>query len=301
MTEASAVLAEGRISSGDLGIYNDAHIEMLARIFHFVEQQGAIPGMQLAHAGRKASTSKPWEGGVPVDVSAGGWSPIFAPSPLAFDDGYQIPKELDKNEIATIVAAFSDAAGRALQAGAKIVELHGAHGYLIHSFLSPLSNRRSDEYGGTFANRTRFPKEIVNAVRKVWPDSLPLLLRISATDWTDDGWTIEDSVHLAREVKPLGVDLVDCSSGGIAPGIAIPAGAGYQTSFASRVKREAEVATAAVGMITSAAQADQIIRNGDADLVLIARASLRDPYFPLHAATELRKDVAWPNQYGRGK
>ena len=301
MTEASAVVAEGRISPGDLGIYQDAHCEMLSRIFHFVERQGAVPGMQLAHAGRKASTAVPWQGGAPLSVPAGGWTPIFAPSPLAFDTGWQVPKELDQREIAFIVAAFAAAAGRALQAGAKIIEIHAAHGYLIHSFLSPLSNQRTDEYGGSFANRLRFLKEVVDAVRKVWPDSLPLLLRISASDWADGGWTIDESVQLARELKPLGVDLVDCSSGGIAPRIAIPAGAGYQVPFAARVRREAEIATAAVGMITSTAQADQIVRNGEADLVLIARASLRDPYLPLHAAAELRADVAWPNQYTRAK
>lgn len=301
MTEASAVVAEGRISAGDLGIYKDAHIEMLARIFHFVDQQGAVPGMQLAHAGRKASTAVPWQGGAPVDVAAGGWTPIFAPSPLAFDTGWQVPKELDKKEIAAIVAAFAAAAGRALQAGAKVVEIHAAHGYLIHSFLSPLGNRRSDEYGGSFANRIRFLKEVVNAVRKVWPDHLPLFMRISASDWTENGWTIEESVELARELKPLGVDLMDCSSGGIAPRIAIPTGAGYQVPFAERVRREAGIATAAVGMITSTAQADQIIRNGDADLVLMARASLRDPYLALHAAAELHQDVTWPQQYTRAK
>lgn len=301
MTEASAVTADGRISPGDLGIYKDAHIEMLSRIFHFIAQQGAVPGMQLAHAGRKASTAVPWQGGNPLDISAGGWTPIYAPSPLAFDNGYQIPRQLDKAEIAMIVAAFAAAAGRALHAGAKIIEIHAAHGYLIHSFLSPLSNQRTDEYGGSFANRIRFLQEVVNAVRKVWPDSLPLSVRISASDWAEAGWTIADSVQLALELKPLGVDLIDCSSGGIAPRITIPAGAGYQVPFAAKVRREAEIPTAAVGMITNSAQADQIVRNGDADLVLIARASLRDPYLPLHAAAELRKDVAWPNQYTRAK
>ncbi|MGO8794346.1 MAG: NADH:flavin oxidoreductase/NADH oxidase [Candidatus Sulfotelmatobacter sp.] len=301
MTEASAVVAEGRISPRDLGIYKDAHLEMLSRIFHFVEQQGAIPGMQLAHAGRKASAAVPWQGGAPLSVSAGGWTPIFAPGPLAFDAGWQVPKELDKSEIVSIVDAFAAAAVRAFQAGAKIIEIHAAHGYLIHSFLSPLANRRSDEYGGSFANRIRFLKEVVDAVRKVWPDRLPLSVRISASDWADGGWTIDESVQLARELKPLGVDLIDCSSGGIAPRIPIPAGAGYQVPFAASVRREADVATAAVGMITDTAQADQIIRNGDADLVLIARASLRDPYLPLHAAAELRADVAWPNQYTRAK
>jgi 2,4-dienoyl-CoA reductase-like NADH-dependent reductase (Old Yellow Enzyme family) len=300
MTEASAVTAEGRITEGDLGIYKDAHIEMLSRIFAFIEQQGAVPGMQLAHAGRKASTAIPWHGGKPVEPSAGGWSPIVGPSPIAFDTGYQVPKPLSASEIAAIVGAFSDAASRALQAGAKVVEIHAAHGYLLHSFLSPISNHRTDEYGGSFVNRVRFLKEVVVAVRKVWPDELPLFVRISASDWTKEGWTIGDSVELARALKPLGVDLMDCSSGGIAPGIAIPAGAGYQVPFASKVRGEADICTAAVGMVTEPAQADQIIRNGDADLVLLARQSLRDPYFPLHAASELHfKDQKWPDQYLR--
>src|SRR6185369_458442 len=238
-TEASAVVAEGRITSADLGIYKDEHVEMLARIFRFIQQQGAVPGMQLAHAGRKASTNQPWQGGRPVGPDAGGWSPIFAPSPLPFDSGYQTPQALNTSEIAEIVQAFVDASRRALQAGAKVVEIHGAHGYLINSFLSPLTNQRTDEYGGSFANRTRFLKEIVNAVRKVWPDTLPLFVRLSATDWVEGGWTIEDSVQLAGELESLGVDLIDCSSGGIAPGIQIPVGAGYQVPLAHRIRGDA--------------------------------------------------------------
>lgn len=301
MTEASAVVSEGRITAADLGIYKDEHMEMLSRIFRFIEQQGAVPGMQLAHAGRKASTNEPWKGGRPVDSAHDGWTPIFAPSPLPFDTGSQTPKALGTDEIASIVQAFAAASRRALHAGAKVLEIHAAHGYLIHSFLSPLSNQRTDEYGGSFLNRTRFLKQVVSAVRKVWPDALPLSVRISSTDWTEGGWALEDSIELARALKLLGVDLIDCSSGGIAPGIAIPVGAGYQVPFAARIRHEAGIATAAVGMITEAMQADQIIRNGEADLVLIARQSLRDPYFPLHAASTVHKEQKWPDQYLRTK
>ncbi len=302
MTEASAVTQDGRISSTDLGIYKDEHIEMLSRIFTFIEQQGGVPGMQLAHAGRKASTDIPWKGGKPVDPASGGWSPIFAPSPLAFDAGYQTPQALTTNEIASIVKAFADAARRVLQAGGKVIEIHAAHGYLINTFLSPLSNHRTDEYGGKFQNRIRFLTEVVNAIRKVWPDTLPLFVRLSTTDWSEGGWTIDDSVELARALKPLGVDLIDCSSGGLVPNVKIPVGAGYQVPFAARIRRDANIPAAAVGMITQAAQADQIIRNGDADLVLLARESLRDPYFALHAAAEVHyKDQKWPDQYLRAK
>jgi len=301
MAEASAVLAEGRISPGDLGIYKDEHIEMLSRIFRFVEQQGAVPGIQLAHAGRKASTAIPWKGGRPIDPANGGWTPIFAPSPLAFDAGYQTPKELSISEIATIIQAFAAASRRALQAGAKLIEIHGAHGYLINSFLSPLSNHRADEYGGSFDNRTRLLREIVTAVRKIWPDNLPLFVRLSTTDWVEGGWTIDNSVELARTLKSLGVDLIDCSSAGLVPGAPVRVGPGYQVPFANQIRREAEIPTAAVGMITEAAQADQIIRNAEADLVLVARASLRDPYLPLHAASALGQEQKWPNQYLRAK
>jgi 2,4-dienoyl-CoA reductase-like NADH-dependent reductase (Old Yellow Enzyme family) len=302
MTEASAVTPDGRISPADLGIYKNEHIEMLARMFHFIEKQGAVPGMQLAHAGRKASTGIPWEGGKPIDPASGGWTPIFAPSALPFDAGYQNPQALTIDEIASIVQAFADAAKRVLQAGGKVVEIHGAHGYLINTFLSPLSNHRTDNYGGTFQNRARFLTETVNATRKVWPDTLPLFVRLSSTDWADGGWTIDDSVELARTLKPLGVDLIDCSSGGLVPNAKIPVGAGYQVPFSTRIRHDANIPTAAVGMITQAAQADQIIRNGEADIVLLARQSLRDPYFPLHAASEVHfKDQKWPEQYLRGK
>ncbi len=299
LTEASAVLPEGRISPADLGIYEDEHVEMLARIFRFIEQHGAIPGMQLAHAGRKASTDLPWKGGKPIDSTAGGWSPIFAPSALPFDTGYQTPKSLEVGQIGEIVEAFAKAASRVLQAGGKVVEIHAAHGYLLHSFLSPLTNQRSDSYGGSFENRIRLLKEVVEAVRKVWPDSLPLFVRISATDWVEGGWNVEDSIALARVLQTLGLDLIDCSSGGIVPVAQIPAGVGYQVPFAMRIRREAGIPTAAVGMITEGMQADQIIRNDEADLTLIARASLNDPYWPLHAAKAVHKDTKWPDQYLR--
>ena len=298
-TEAAAVLVEGRISPDDLGIWKDAHSEMLARIFRFVEAQGAVPGMQLAHAGRKASTSAPWKGGKPLDTDKGGWSPIHGPSPLPFAEDYQTPQELDRSGITRVCEAFGQAARRALQAGAKVVEVHAAHGYLLHSFLSPLSNQRTDDYGGSFANRIRFLCETVAAVRQVWPEKYPLFVRISSTDWTDGGWTGDDAVALAKELKSLGVDLIDCSSGGNVPSAKIPIGPGYQVPFASRIRREAEIATGAVGMITAPEQADQIVRLGQADLVLMAREFLRHPYWPLNAAPPLHQKISPPPQYGR--
>ncbi|MEO6970373.1 MAG: oxidoreductase, partial [Chthoniobacterales bacterium] len=283
----------------DLGIWKDAHVEMLARIFQFVATQGAVPGMQLAHAGRKASTSAPWTGGKPLGTDEGGWSPIFAPSPLPFDDGYQTAQELDRAGIEKITAAFAQAAQRALKAGAQVVEIHAAHGYLLHSFLSPLSNQRTDEYGGSFENRTRFLCETTAVVRKVWPEKYPLFVRISSTDWTDGGWSGEDSVALAKKLRSLGVDLIDCSSGGSVPSAQIPIGPGYQVRFAAQIRREAEIATGAVGMITSPEQADQIVRTGQADLVSMAREFLRHPYWPLNAARPLHQKPDAPPQYGR--
>jgi 2,4-dienoyl-CoA reductase-like NADH-dependent reductase (Old Yellow Enzyme family) len=299
--EATAVTADGRISPMDLGIWKDVHIEPLARAAKFIKSQGAVPGIQLAHAGRKASTSAPWLGGKPISVGEGGWAPIFSASALAFNDGYQIPAALNAAQIAGIVAAFADATRRALEAGFEVVELHGAHGYLGNQFLSPLSNHRTDEYGGSFENRTRFIREIVEAVRKVWPQRLPLFLRISATDWMEGGWTGDDSIALAKVVEPLGVDLMDCSSGGTSPAAKIPLGAGYQVPFANAVRRHADIATGAVGMITEPMQADQIIRNEEADLVIMAREFLRDPYWPLHAAATLHQEISWPQQYERAK
>ncbi len=298
-TEAAAVLPEGRISPEDLGIWKDGQIEMLARIFHFIEAQGAIAGMQLAHAGRKASTSAPWKGGKPLGQNENGWSPIYGPSPLAFDEGYQVPEELDQAGIARIIDAFAAAARRALEAGAKVVEIHAAHGYCLQSFLSPLSNRRTDEYGGSFANRIRFLCQTAEAVRRVWPEKFPLFVRISATDWTEGGWTGDDSVALARELKSLGVDLIDCSTGGNVAQAKIPVGPGYQLPFAAQIRREAGIATGAVGMITAPEQADQIVRTGEADLVLMAREFLRHPYWPLNFARPLHQTAQPPPQYGR--
>ena len=300
-TEAAAVAPEGRISPADLGIWKDQHIEKLGQIFRFVKEQGSVPGMQLAHAGRKASTAAPWLGGNPVTPQEGGWTPIFAPTPMAFDSGYQVPVELTRGQIANVVQSFQDAALRALAAGAEVLEIHAAHGYLLHSFLSPLSNRRTDEYGGSLRNRTRALRETVAAVRTVWPERLPLFVRISATDWVEGGWNLEESVESARLLKPMGVDLIDCSSGGLAPHAKIPLGPGYQVRFAEEIKRQAQIATAAVGMITTAAQADQIVRTGQADAVLLAREFLRNPYFPLLAQFELHQPEQWPPQYERAR
>ena len=296
-TEATAVLPEGRISPDDLGLWKHDHVKMLGRIFRFIAAHGAVPGVQLAHAGRKASTARPWEGGRPLGASERGW-PVVGPSAVPFADGYQEPQALDREGIARVVTAFADSARFALEADCRIVEIHAAHGYLLHQFLSPLSNRRTDEYGGSFENRTRLVREVVTAVRRVWPERYPLFLRISATDWTDGGWTIDDSVALALQVRPLGVDLVDCSSGGNVRDARIPVGPGYQVPFAAAVRR-AGIATGAVGLITSAGQADDIIRGGQADVVLVARQSLRDPYWPLHAARELGHECPPPVQYAR--
>lgn len=297
-TEATAVLPEGRISPHDLGIWDDAHVPMLARIARFVADQGAVPGIQLAHAGRKGSTGRPWEGGGAVAAGDGGWTPV-APGPAPFDDGYPPPAALGEEGIAEIVAAFREAAGRAVGAGFQVIEIHAAHGYLLHEFLSPLSNPRADRYGGSYDNRIRLVSDVVEAVRSIWPDRLPLFVRISATEWTEGGWNVEDSVELARRLGSVGVDLIDCSSGGNVPGVRIPIGPGYQTGFAERIRREAGVLTGAVGLITEPAQADHIVRTGQADLVLLARELLRDPYWPLRAARTLGVGAPWPPQYLR--
>ena len=299
ITEAAAVEARGRISPQDLGIYQDGHIEMLQRITAFIREQGAVAGIQLAHAGRKASTSRPWEGGKPLSAAQGGWSPIAGPSALPFDADYQTPEMLDEAGIQEIVRAFGTAARRAEQAGFEVIELHGAHGYLLHSFLSPLSNRRTDGYGGSFLNRTRFLREVAAEVRRVWPEHLPLFARLSVTDWTEGGWTVEDSLEAAGLLKPLGVDLIDCSSGGNVPRASIPIGAGYQTAFAAQIRRDADILTGAVGMITSPQQADHIVRTGQADMVFLARELLRDPHWPLRAAKELHQTIPVPPQYER--
>jgi 2,4-dienoyl-CoA reductase-like NADH-dependent reductase (Old Yellow Enzyme family) len=299
LTEATAVTADGRISPVDLGIYKDAHVEMLARIFRFVAAHGAVPGMQLAHAGRKASTIEPWKGGGPLGTPDGGWTPIWAPSPIAFRDGWQVPREMSLANINAVVEAFAAAARRLLEAGGRLAEIHAAHGYLLHEFLSPLSNQRVDGYGGSFDNRTRIVREVVEAVRSVWPERLPLWVRISATDWVDGGWTVEDSVALARQLKDRGVDLIDCSTGGNAAHATIPIGPGYQVPFAGRVRKEASVPTGAVGLITEPAQAEEILQRGQADAIVIARQFLRDPYFALHAAQTLGVPPPVPVQYLR--
>ena len=298
--EATAVEPRGRISPRDLGLWEDAQVDPLARVVRFVEAHGAAACLQLAHAGRKASVAPPWDGGRPVPEGAGGWRPA-APSALPFDDGHPVPLALDAAGIARVVEAFRTAARRALAAGFRAVEVHAAHGYLLHQFLSPLSNRREDAHGGSLENRTRLAREVVAAVRAEWPEPLPLLVRISATDWMPGGWDPDQAVELCRALAALGVDLVDVSSGGLDPRAQVPAGPGYQSGFAERIRREARVATGAVGMIVSPAQADHVVRSGQADLVLLARQMLRDPYFPLRAATALKQEGPWPKQYLRAR
>ncbi len=301
MSEATAVSPEGRISPFDLGIWKDEHVDMLSRIVRFVEGQGAIMGVQLAHAGRKASMDVPWRGGRMLTEAEGGWLPVYAPSAEAFSPRYPMPVEMTVADIERITGDFRSAALRARAAGFRVIELHGAHGYLVHEFLSPLSNKRSDEYGGSFENRARFALRVIDTVREVWPAELPLFLRISATDWSPGGWDIEESVELARLAHAHGVDLVDVSTGGNVAGAQIPAGPGYQVPFAARVRREAAVPTGAVGLITEPAQAEDIVSRGDADVVILARELLRDPHWPLRAARELGVDVRWPSQYERAK
>lgn len=299
IAEATAVESRGRITPGDLGIWTDEHVEALSPITRFIKKHSAsIPGIQLAHAGRKASTDAPWRGGHPLPEEEGAWQPV-APSPIPFDQGHPEPAELSEPELAGIVQAFKAAARRSLDAGFEIVELHAAHGYLLHEFLSPLSNHRNDRYGGSFENRTRLVVEVVNAVRSVWPERLPLFVRISATDWAENGWDIDQSVELARLIHPLAVDLIDCSSGAIIPHVKIPVKPGFQVPFAERIRKEAGLLTGAVGLITEPQQADEIVRTGQADLVLLARELLRDPYWPLHAAEVLQANPSIPDQYAR--
>jgi 2,4-dienoyl-CoA reductase-like NADH-dependent reductase (Old Yellow Enzyme family) len=299
LTEATAVTPEGRISPQDLGLWKDEHITPLARVVEFLHTHGARAGVQLAHAGRKASMSPPSEQHRVVPPSEGGWTNVLAPSAIPFANDYAQPLALDLDGIARIKSAFRDAAARAHRAGFDVVEIHAAHGYLLHEFLSPLSNQRTDEYGGSFQNRTRLLLEIVDEVRSVWPAHLPILVRISATDWTPGGWDIDESVELARLLKAHGVHLLDVSSGGNVATAKIPVGPGYQTAFAERIRRESGLATGSVGMITDPAQADHILRTGQADLVLLAREFLRDPYWPLHAAQSLHQTTTWPVQYLR--
>ena len=296
--EATAVSPEGRTTLQDLGIWQDEHIDFQRRINQFIESQGSVPGVQLAHAGRKASTYTDWlgPGYGAVPVAEGGWQ-VVAAGTAAFAEGYPQPVALDTAGIEKVIADFRRATERSLAAGFKVIELHAAHGYLLHEFLSPLSNQRTDAYGGSFENRCRLLLAVVAAVRQVLPDDLPLLVRISATDWTEGGWTPAESVRLATALREAGVDLVDCSSGGNVASAAIPVRPGYQVEFAEQIKREAGILTGAVGLITTAAEAEAILASGQADLVLLAREELRHPYFPLHAAHTLGADVAWPVQY----
>jgi len=297
-TEATAVSEIGRISPQDTGIYLDSHVEAWRPIVEFLHAEGSLSGIQLAHAGRKASTDLPWLGGAPIPVHDGGWKPV-APSALPFDTGYTVPKALTLAEIDQVVADFVAAAKRALQAGFQVVEIHSAHGYLLHQFLSPFANQREDDYGGSFENRIRLPLRVAQGVREVWPERQPVFVRISATDWKEDGWDLPQSIELARQLKAVGVDLVDVSSGGVIPGVRIPLGPGYQVPFAEAIRSGAGIATGAVGMIVEAEQADTIISTGQADLVLLAREMLRDPYWPRRAAQELGAKIKPPVQYER--
>jgi len=300
IAEATAVSPEGRISPGDLGIWLDDHIPALSRIAAFIHEQGSVAGIQIAHAGRKASHDAPWNGGGFLADQDGGWKTV-GPSALPFAAGDSLPHALTPEGLENIIIDFHAAAKRALDAGFKVLEIHAAHGYLLHEFLSPLSNFRSDEYGGSFENRIRLLVEVTEAVRKVWPEELPLFVRISATDWVEGGWTPEDSVQLALVLKDKGVDVIDCSTGGNVPNAQIPAGPNYQVPFAEKVKQGAGIMTGAVGIITSAQQAEEILQKGQADFVLLAREMLRDPYFPMHAAQQLGVEIKWPVQYERAK
>ncbi|MEU9225422.1 NADH:flavin oxidoreductase/NADH oxidase [Streptomyces massasporeus] len=299
IVEATAVSAQGRISPYDLGIWNDAQVEAFRRITRFLSAQGTVPAIQLAHAGRKASTDRPWKGGAPVGPDAHGWDSV-APSPLAFDDRHPAPAELTADQIRDVVEQFAAAARRALAAGFEVAEIHGAHGYLINEFLSPHSNHRTDAYGGSYENRTRFALEVVDAVREVWPNDKPLFFRVSATDWLEDGgWTADDTVRFAADLRAHGIDLLDVSTGGNASGVRIPTGPGYQVPFAARVKNETALPVAAVGLITDVEQAEKILANGEADAVLLGRELLRNPSWARHAARELGGEVRVPDQYHR--
>jgi len=300
IAEATAVSPEGRISPEDAGMWNDKHVDTNKRITSFIKEQNSVPAIQLAHAGRKASTYSPWKGDGEIKIIDGGWQTL-APSPIPFAKKYPSPKEININEIQMVIDQFRKAAERSVRAGFQVIEIHMAHGYLIHEFLSPISNYRKDEYGGNLENRCRLALEITKEIQKVIPDSIPLFARISSTDWVKDGWDIEQSIQLAKWLKEEGVDLIDCSSGGNVADAKIPAGPGYQVPFAERIKKEATVLTGGLGMITSAIQAEQIIRTEQADIVILAREMLRNPYWPLSAAKELKADVVWPKQYSRAK
>jgi 2,4-dienoyl-CoA reductase-like NADH-dependent reductase (Old Yellow Enzyme family) len=300
ITEATAVSPEGRISPGDLGIWSEGHIEAFKRITDFIKSQGAAAGIQLAHAGRKASTKVPWEDDGESSLSSGGWQTI-APSAMRFAGNYPQPKEMTQADIKMVVDQFARAAERSLAAGFQVAEIHAAHGYLLHEFLSPVSNHRDDEYGGDLENRMRLPLEVARVVRETWPTDLPVFIRISATDWIDGGWDLPQTIQLAMKLKKIGIDLIDCSSGGIAPGVKIPLEPGYQVKFADEIRKRAKTMTGAVGLITDAVQAEKILLAGQADVVIMAREFLRDPYFPLHAAKALDEDPQYPVQYSRAK
>jgi 2,4-dienoyl-CoA reductase-like NADH-dependent reductase (Old Yellow Enzyme family) len=296
MAEATAVTPEGRISPDDLGLWSDSHAERLAPVTAFIRAQGAVAAIQLAHAGRKAGTAAPWKGGRPVKTEEGGWQCV-GPSPLPFAHGFSVPHELQEAEMDETVEKFTAAARRALVAGFQVVEVHMAHGYLLHSFLSPLTNRRGDAYGGSFDNRLRLPLRVASAVRKVWPQQWPVFVRISASDWVEGGWELQQSIDLCVRLRDLGIDLIDVSSGGLTPDARVPAGPGYQTPFAEAIRHEADIPTAAVGLITEPVQAEHILRTGQADAIFLGREMLRDPYWPLRAAHELGEEVKWPVQY----
>jgi 2,4-dienoyl-CoA reductase-like NADH-dependent reductase (Old Yellow Enzyme family) len=297
MVEATAVTPEGRITPGDTGLWDDRHIEPLVRIVRYLESQGAVPGIQLAHAGRKASCEPPWLGGKPLADDAGAW-PVISPSAIPFDEGSPVPRALDEAGFDAVVAAFEAAARRALVAGFRVIEIHAAHGYLLHEFLSPLSNQRTDAYGGSLENRSRLPLRVAERLRDVVPDTLPLFMRISATDWVEGGWDLPQSIELARQLHALGVDLVDVSSGALVPHVKIPVAPGYQVPFAHAIRHEAGIRTGAVGMLTDPPQADAILVDGSADLVLIGRQLLREPYWAFRAYRELGGDPPWPTPYG---
>ena len=300
MVEASAVSPQGRISPDDSGIWNAEQAQAFAPIARFISEQGAVPGIQIAHAGRKASSDLPWQGSGPLDATHGGWQTV-APSALPFAEGHPPPRETTVQDLEIILGQFASAARRCIDAGFKVVELHMAHGYLLHEFLSPLSNLRTDEFGGSLENRLRFPLRVAKAVRDIWPEHLPVFVRISASDWLEGGWDLVQSLALARELQAIGVDLIDCSSGGLAPEAVPPFGPGFQTPFAAAIRRELAIATGAVGFITDPAQAEQIVATGQADAVFLARALLRDPYWPMQAARALGVDLPWPKQYERAK
>jgi len=300
IAEATSISPEGRITPDDNGLWNDKQVDGFKKINEFINDQDCVPGIQIAHAGRKASTYSSWKGDGGMPIEKGGWQTI-APSSIPFADNYSNPKELSREEIENLISQFRNAAGRSIKAGFKVIEIHMAHGYLIHEFLSPLSNKRNDEYGGSLENRCRFAIEVTKAVREVVPQSFPLFARISTTDWIEGGWNLEESIYLVKQLKEKGVDLIDCSTGGNIANAKIPVGPGYQIPFSEKIRKEADILTGGVGFITSPVQAEQILANEQADVLFLGRELLRDPYWPLHAAKQLKVDVKWPKQYSRAK